>query len=288
MAFRRWSRSGTAPIGATCPLRRTWRAGKRHGDRLHPLRQRPLVRVRHGRFAPGPQRHLRRPRARGPGDARRVRGSDRAGRPERAKRLQRCPALHLALDNVPLFLRGMYNSYATEVDPKLGYVFWEMQEWKFPRVPAGAKDKPFEEAAFLERVRAMLVMEDAEVLWPARATPRAWLQQGKKIAVTAGHLLRHRGLRNHLRRGPRPHHRHRRDAFPPAAPLRADRLRHPKALPIRSVTVNGKPWTAFSPDKETIELRGLAGKNHGRGRLLTNCSTLARNASEGRSPAVPR
>jgi hypothetical protein len=33
-----------------------------------------------------------------------------------------------------------------------------------------------------------------------------------------------------------------------------------KAAPIKSVTVDGKEWTAFDKDKETIELKGLAGK----------------------------
>ena len=45
---------------------------------------------------------------------------------------------------------------------------------------------------------------------------------------------------------------------PPKAVLL--RFRHPKAAPIKSVTVNGKEWTAFDKDKETIELKGLAGK----------------------------
>ena len=87
------------------------------------------------------------------------------------------PALYLLLDDVPLFLRGMYNSYAAEVDPDLGYIFWEVQSRGY------ARDKTFEEAAFLERVRAMLVMEDGKNLWLARATPRAWLEQGEKISV---------------------------------------------------------------------------------------------------------
>jgi len=37
------------------------------------------------------------------------------------------------------------------------------------------------------------------------------------------------------------------------------RFRHPKSAPIRSVTVNGKPWTEFNKDKETIALKGLTG-----------------------------
>jgi hypothetical protein len=37
------------------------------------------------------------------------------------------------------------------------------------------------------------------------------------------------------------------------------RFRHPKSAPIKGVTVNGKPWTEFSKDKETITLKGLTG-----------------------------
>ena len=37
------------------------------------------------------------------------------------------------------------------------------------------------------------------------------------------------------------------------------RFRHPKAAPIRSVTVNGKPWGGFDKDKEMITLEGLIG-----------------------------
>ncbi len=37
------------------------------------------------------------------------------------------------------------------------------------------------------------------------------------------------------------------------------RFRHPKSAPIKGVTVNGKPWTEFNKDKETIALKGLTG-----------------------------
>lgn len=36
---------------------------------------------------------------------------------------------------------------------------------------------------FLENFRNLLVMEEGNSLWVARATPRAWLEQGKKIVV---------------------------------------------------------------------------------------------------------
>jgi hypothetical protein len=38
------------------------------------------------------------------------------------------------------------------------------------------------------------------------------------------------------------------------------RFRHPKAVPLKNVMVNGQRWTGFNKDKEIIELTGLAGK----------------------------
>jgi hypothetical protein len=37
------------------------------------------------------------------------------------------------------------------------------------------------------------------------------------------------------------------------------RFRHPKSAPIKTVTVNGKPWTEFNKNNETITLKGLTG-----------------------------
>ncbi len=37
------------------------------------------------------------------------------------------------------------------------------------------------------------------------------------------------------------------------------RFRHPTSAPIKGVTVNGQPWTAFNKEKETITLEGLTG-----------------------------
>jgi hypothetical protein len=37
------------------------------------------------------------------------------------------------------------------------------------------------------------------------------------------------------------------------------RFRHPKSAPIKSMTVNGKEWTSYDKDKETITLKDLTG-----------------------------
>ena len=104
-------------------------------------------------------------------------------------------------------------------------------------------------------------MEDGESLWLARATPRAWLEQGKKINVRnaptyfgiaafevasdVDHGTITATIEVPSRRTPR---------------TVLLRLRHPQQLPIKSATVNGKAWSEFSRDREVIELTGLTGK----------------------------
>src|SRR5208337_2365513 len=118
--------------------------------------------------------------------------------------------------------------------------------WEGP-FKGGAPDKTFEEATFLERVRMMLVMEDGDTLWLARATPRAWLEQGKKISVKnapsyfgtlayeivsdadSGKITAIIEMPNRQ--------------APKSVLLR---FRHPKSAPIKSVAVNGNPWPGFS------------------------------------------
>ena len=97
-------------------------------------------------------------------------------------------------------------------------------------------------------------------LWLARATPRAWLQQGKKISVknapTCFGALAYEivsdvdnGKINATVEMPS-------RKAPKEVVLR---FRHPKSASIKSVTVDGKPWTEFNKDKETITLKGLTG-----------------------------
>jgi hypothetical protein len=37
------------------------------------------------------------------------------------------------------------------------------------------------------------------------------------------------------------------------------RFRHPKALPIKSATVDGKPWNDFDPQQELLRLHDVHG-----------------------------
>jgi hypothetical protein len=201
--------------------------------------------------------------------------------------------LFLLNDDVPPFLYTMYNGYAADIRPwgdeKTHYPYklnWNAGGGKitgdvtnmppaytFSEHPKGGidLDKTFETAAFLERVRSMLVMEIGDVLWLARATPRVWLEQGKKISVknaptyygTVAYEIVSDVDNGKISatiempiRLPAPDKGGQAGKAPKEVVLR---FRHPKSTPIKGVIVNGKPWTSYDKDKETITLKDLTG-----------------------------
>ena len=167
--------------------------------------------------------------------------------------LERHANIHLAAGDAPNFLRSMLNQYAVDIMPG-EYTFRE-------HTTTGPPDKLFEESCFLERFRMMLVMEEGDVLWLARATPRAWLEQGKRIAV--------RNAPTHF--GPVGYEivsdvEHGRLVATVTLPSRNPPrevvlvLRHPASAAIAAVKVNGKDWTDFDAARGWVRLRGLSGQ----------------------------
>jgi hypothetical protein len=170
--------------------------------------------------------------------------------------LERHANLHLEADDVACFLRSLFNQYAVDLMPG-EYTFRE-------HTNAGPPDKIYEESCFLERFRGMLLMEAGDTLWLARATPRAWLAPGRHVAIRAApsefgpvsyDLVAERDD------SPVTHAITATIALPARrAPKSVElRLRHPTALPIRSVTVDGKPCDDFDRTTETIRLDGRTG-----------------------------
>jgi hypothetical protein len=103
-------------------------------------------------------------------------------------------------------------------------------------------------------------MEEGTTLWLARATPRAWLVQGARIAVRSAPT--HFGTVSYEIVSEIDHGRIRaRVELPTRQPLRSVllRLRHPGTVRCRRVTVNGIPWPEFDPAAELIRLQGLPG-----------------------------
>jgi hypothetical protein len=167
--------------------------------------------------------------------------------------LERTANMHLAADDVPVFLRSFLNCYAVDILPNDGYIFNE-------HAVHGPPDKIFEEAAFLERFRNLLVMEQGDSLWITRAAPKSWLAQGQKIIVK--NAPTHFGVVSYEIASDVDHGKinatvQMPSRNPPQSVLL--RIRHPRNSPIKSVTVNGKEWNDFDPGKETIELKGLSG-----------------------------
>jgi prepilin-type N-terminal cleavage/methylation domain-containing protein len=167
--------------------------------------------------------------------------------------LERTANMHLAGDDIPCFLRSLLNGYAIDILPNEGYVFNE-------HATRGPPDKIFEEAAFLERFRGLLVCEEGPNLWLARATPRAWLAQGRKISVknaptyfgTVGFEITSDVDQGRIMA---------RLKMPSRDTARQVwlRLRHPNAAPIRGVKVNGRSYLDFDPGREIVKLHDLTG-----------------------------
>ena len=165
--------------------------------------------------------------------------------------------IYLLQDDVPNFLRYLFNSYASMVgaNGKL-WEHWHLGAYADCTAPDNGTA-----GWFLENFRNMLVMELDGSLWIARATPRAWLEQGKKISIKnaptyfgtlAYEIVSDTDNGKITATFEIPSRK-----SPKSVKVR---FRHPKAKPIKSVTVNGKRWTEFDKDKELIELTGLTGK----------------------------
>jgi hypothetical protein len=165
--------------------------------------------------------------------------------------LERHANIHLAAGDAPCFIRSWLNQYAVDIMPG-EYTFRE-------HTVGGPPDKLFEESAFLERFRMMLVMEDGDTLWLARATPREWLAPGQRIKVTdapthfgpLSYEIAADGVGGITATVTLPSRN-------PAGQVMLC-LRRPDAAPVREVRVNGKPWDEFDAARETLRLTGLSG-----------------------------
>jgi hypothetical protein len=169
--------------------------------------------------------------------------------------------IHLRRDDVPCFLRLWMNNYAAWVTAEGGF----NEGNSLSRYAGNPADKPGagdlgSTGWFVEGFRNLLVWEDRGTLWLARATPRAWLEQGKKITVK--NAPTHFGPVAYEIVSDVDNSKITATVEMPSRKAPKEvvlRFRHPKAAPIKAVTVNGKPWTEFNKDKETITLKGLTG-----------------------------
>jgi hypothetical protein len=164
---------------------------------------------------------------------------------------ERAPDYYLSKDDVPNFLRAFLNRCACSLK---NWVLYEHPIFRW----SGEKSHTY--AMFVTNFRNMLVWEDGRTLWLARATPRAWLEQGKKISVRNSPT--HFGSVAYGIVSDVDHGKISATVELPSRNAPKElvlRFRHPKSVPIKSVTVDGKEWRDFDKDKEMITLKGLVG-----------------------------
>jgi len=166
--------------------------------------------------------------------------------------------LYLQRDDVADFLRTFMVNFAGYVAPENGEYYFGEHEYCAGRERGSNNSNS--SSFVMECLRNLLVWEDGDSLWLAKATPRAWLEQGKKISVknapTCFGTVAYE-IASDVDNGKISATIEMPARKPPKEVIL--RFRHPKAAPIKAVTLNGKPWTDFNQDKETITLKGLAG-----------------------------
>jgi hypothetical protein len=165
---------------------------------------------------------------------------------------ERLPEYYLLKDDVPNFLRSWLNRCAVDIN---------LNDYSFnEHTTFAANDKSHGKAVFLSNFRNMLVTEIGDALWLARATPRAWLEQGQRIMVKNSPT--YFGTAAYEIVSDVNHGKICATVQMPSRKSPKDillRLRHPKAAPIRSVTINGQESQEFDAARELVRLSKFTG-----------------------------
>jgi hypothetical protein len=170
--------------------------------------------------------------------------------------LQNPTLTYLRRNEVPAAIRNLYNDFVACYYPAVNVFTEEYKQW---RSPSGPFYKIPDEAKFVNRFRDLLVREEWDTLWLAAGTPRRWLAPGEKVEVHEGPSyfgpVSYRlegnadGVDAHV-------------MLPGRNPASTAWLvlRVPVGKHLRSVELDGKPWTDFDPSLERIRLPRQTGE----------------------------
>jgi hypothetical protein len=172
--------------------------------------------------------------------------------------LQNPTLTYLRRNEVPAAIRNLCNDFVACHYPSVNAFTEEYHQWQSA---SGPFYKIPDEAKFVNRVRDLLVREDGDTLWLAAGTPRRWLAPGEKVEVREGPTYfgpvsyRLEGLAQGVDA---------RVTLPTRNPASTVWLvlRVPVGKHLRSVELDGKPWTDFDPNLERIRLPMRAGEIH--------------------------
>ena len=148
-------------------------------------------------------------------------------------------------------IRNLYNDFVACLYPEVNMFTEEYHQW---RHGSGPFYKISDESRFVNRVRDTLVFEHGDTLWLAPGAPRRWLSSPDGIAVNDVQTF-FGPVSYTLKGGRKPGVIEATVKLPTRNPPKKVRLvaRVPRGR-IRSVSINGKPWTAIDTKLEAIDL----------------------------------
>lgn len=159
---------------------------------------------------------------------------------------------YIMRNEIPAAIRSIYNSMVSCLYRDVNAFTEEYRRWG---VGSGPMYKIPDEARFVNRVCDMLVVEAGNELWLAPGTPRYWLEPGKiinlfKAATIFGYLS------FEIKSGAKNNTIEASINLPENIPAGKVKLfvRSPFEKPIKSVSINGKEWDNWDPNKEAIVL----------------------------------
>ncbi len=165
------------------------------------------------------------------------------------------PIPYILRDEAKHYLRTYFNAFASAFYPEIRMC----NEHSLPELgyPAGDHFKSSDEAQSTYWLRLMFVRESGNDLYLGQAIPRYWLVDGQSVGIerAATHfgpmslrITSNAGQGSITAKVAPPTRNRPKSIFV--------RLRHPDSKPIKSVTVNGKPYDEFDAQKEWIILPG--------------------------------
>jgi len=165
------------------------------------------------------------------------------------------PPPYLYRDEIKHYLRAYLNGFASAFYPEIRMC----NEHSLPELgyPRGDHFKSSDEAQSAFWLRLMFVRENGSDLYLGQAIPREWLKNGRTVGIerAASHFgplslrIESQAAAGRIKATVAlPGRTHPRNVYL--------RIRHPESKPIRSVTVNGKPYDQFDAEKEWVVLSG--------------------------------
>lgn len=165
--------------------------------------------------------------------------------------LQNPVSVYLAKQYIPAAIRGIYNNFVSCLYPDVNVFTEEYRMWKHA---SGPFYKIPDEARFIQQVSELLVLEKENELLLAAGTPRRWLEPGNKIEAIKTYT--EYGQISYTMQTAKEKETIIADVDLTDISCRSIKLfvRAPFEKPIKAVMIDGKQWTDWNVEKESMVL----------------------------------